>query len=136
MTDIGPQLARAAEGTDPRGILVFESLPDDLQKAEDSTAAADVDRHRFGTYRASGTWNVTDPDELAKVMTRARTVLTKAGLHPPRTFPRPATADRAHLARALGLPELPDELFTAVSFPTYGVRSRRWPQLEESQEES
>ena len=45
---IGPQLARAAEGSDPRGILVFESLPDDLQRAEDSTAAADFDRRRFG----------------------------------------------------------------------------------------
>jgi hypothetical protein len=32
---------------DPRGWLVFDQLPDDLQKAEDSTAAADFDRRRF-----------------------------------------------------------------------------------------
>lgn len=34
---------------DPRGWLVFDApLPDDLQRAEDSTAAADYDRRRFG----------------------------------------------------------------------------------------
>ena len=38
---VGPQLDRAAAGTDPRGILTFAFLPDDLQKAEDSRAAAD-----------------------------------------------------------------------------------------------
>jgi hypothetical protein len=132
---IGPQLARAADGADPRGILVFEYLPDHLQKAEDSTAAADVDRHRFGTYRASGTWVTTDPDELSRVMARARTVLTKAGMQPPRTFPRPATPTERALLEHLGFTDLPDELFTAVSFPTYGVRNRRWPQLE-SQEDT
>jgi hypothetical protein len=40
---IGPQMQRASEGTDPRGILVFHWLPDDLQAAEDSTAVADRD---------------------------------------------------------------------------------------------
>ena len=45
MTDaIGNQLPQP----DPRGWLTFESLPDDLQRAEDSTAAADFDRRRFG----------------------------------------------------------------------------------------
>lgn len=34
ITGIGPQLDRAAAGTDPRGILVFAYLPDDLQRAE------------------------------------------------------------------------------------------------------
>jgi hypothetical protein len=48
MTDtIGPQLDRAAAGTDPRGILVFHWLPDDLQRLEDSTAAADKERSNF-----------------------------------------------------------------------------------------
>jgi hypothetical protein len=43
---IDPQLARAADGTDPRGILVFEWLSDDLQNAEDSTTDADFrNRH-------------------------------------------------------------------------------------------
>lgn len=41
---VGPQLARAAAGTDPGGVLVFELLPSDLQNAEDSTAAADRQR--------------------------------------------------------------------------------------------
>lgn len=56
MTDsIGPQLDRAADGTDPRGWLVFEWLPDDLQRAEDSTAAADFDRCRFSTVQRPAT---------------------------------------------------------------------------------
>lgn len=41
---VGPQLERAAAGNDPRGWLVFSSLPDDLQRAEDSTNFADHDR--------------------------------------------------------------------------------------------
>ena len=44
---VGPQLERAAAGTDPRGILTFEYLPDDMQRAEDSTAVADRDRARL-----------------------------------------------------------------------------------------
>ena len=40
---VGPQMARAAEGSDPRGILTFHWLPDDMQKAEDSTAVCDRD---------------------------------------------------------------------------------------------
>lgn len=128
MTGIGPQFARAAAGTDPRGWLVFESLPDDLQKAEDATAAADIERHRSCTYRSPGTWGITDPEELAAVIARARTVLTKAGLKSSRTFPRPATLTERILLQHLGF-DLPAELFTAVSFPTHGVRNRRWPQL-------
>jgi hypothetical protein len=38
---VGPQMARAAEGSDPRGILTFHYLPDDLQALEDSRAVAD-----------------------------------------------------------------------------------------------
>ena len=44
---VGPQLERAAAGTDPRGVCVFEYLPDDLQRQEDSTAVADRDRARL-----------------------------------------------------------------------------------------
>ncbi|OBB48416.1 hypothetical protein [Mycobacterium sp. 852002-51961_SCH5331710] len=126
---VGPQLERAAEGTDPRGWLVFACLPDDLQRQEDSTAAADAERHRTGTYKASGTWGTNDPAELSKVLARAHAVLKRAGLSPPRTRPRPATATERALLAHLGY-ELPDELFTAVSFPAQGVRRRRWPQLE------
>ena len=42
---VGPQLERAAAGTDPRGWLVFESMPENMQRLEDSRAAADRD-HR------------------------------------------------------------------------------------------
>jgi hypothetical protein len=42
---VGPQHARAAAGTDPRGILVFEYLPADMQRLEDSRA--DADRRAF-----------------------------------------------------------------------------------------
>jgi hypothetical protein len=44
---IGPQHARAAAGTDPRGQLVFEWLPDNLQRQEDSTLVADRDKARL-----------------------------------------------------------------------------------------
>jgi hypothetical protein len=50
---VGPQLAAAADGTDPRGVLVFEYLPGDLQNAEDATQAADFTRSRLG---AGGGW--------------------------------------------------------------------------------
>lgn len=43
---IGPQLDRAAAGTDPRGWLVFAWLPSDLQRLEDQRAFADYDEHR------------------------------------------------------------------------------------------
>jgi hypothetical protein len=42
------QLERAAAGTDPRGWLTWAApLPNDLQRAEDSTAVADKDRRRL-----------------------------------------------------------------------------------------
>lgn len=128
---IGNQLPQP----DPRGWLAFDApLPDELQRAEDSTQAADFERHRVPTRGIAPTlWGTDDPEELAKVMTRARAVMTKAGLHAPRTFARPATPTERILLEHLGY-ELPDELFTAVSFPTYGVRNRRWPQLEITQE--
>lgn len=126
---IGPQLDRAAEGTDPRGILVFEYLPDDLQRAEDSTQNADRERRQSASFNAPGTWGVDNADELKTVQARARKILTAAGMGTWRTYPRPATAAERTLLEHLGY-ELPDELFTAVSFPTYGVRRRRWPQLE------
>jgi len=44
---VGPQLERAQRGDDPRGILTFEYLPDDLQRQEDSTAVNDRDRARL-----------------------------------------------------------------------------------------
>ncbi len=50
---VGPQLDRAAAGDDPRGWLVFEYLPDDLQRAEDSTAVNDRDRARL--FKPRGT---------------------------------------------------------------------------------
>lgn len=44
---VGPQHERAAAGTDPRGILTFEYLPDDLQRREDSTLVNDRDKARL-----------------------------------------------------------------------------------------
>ena len=40
---VGPQHARAAAGTDPRGWLVFAYLPPDVQVLEDQRLAADRD---------------------------------------------------------------------------------------------
>ena len=44
---VGPQHARAQQGTDPRGVLVFEFLPDTLQRQEDSTLVNDRDKARL-----------------------------------------------------------------------------------------
>jgi len=97
MTDtIGNQLPQP----DPRGWLVFTSLPDDLQRAEDSTAAADFDRRRFGLV-----------------------------------LQRPATDAERTLLGHLGY-DLPADLTTHISYTSWSTRNRRWPQLEESQEES
>jgi hypothetical protein len=93
---------------DPRGWLTFDApLPDDLQRAEDSTQHHDfygphVD-WRTDYDPASGTW-VT-------------------------YFGRPATGTERELLTALGY-ELPEELTTRVSFPSPLTRRRRWPQLE------
>ena len=52
-------------------------------------------------------------------------------------FERPATATErallAHLGHAESA-ELPDDLTTHVRWTTVGVRNRRWPQLENTQE--
>ena len=96
---VGPQHDRASAGTDPRGILVFYWLPDDLQRAEDSTQAAD----------------------------RERTM----GF----PFEREATPTERILLQHLGY-QLPEQLVTAVSYPSSWVRCRRWPALEEGNQPS
>src|SRR4051794_37123571 len=77
---VGPQLERARLGTDPRGRLVFEYLPDDMQRAEDSTAVNDRDKARLlnprGPVRPAtsaeiellGHLGYTVPDELETVV--------------------------------------------------------------------
>lgn len=104
MTEIGAQYAQP----DPRGWLVFHGLPDDLQRAEDSTQHADY-------FRAQGTR--TFPltfDRTARVW----------------YIERPATDAERTLLQHLGY-ELPDVLKTRVDFATETLRRRTWPQLEE-----
>ena len=48
----------------------------------------------------------------------------------PRPLKRPATATERLLLRHIGFADLPDDLTTVVTYPTTGVRNRRWPQLE------
>lgn len=135
MTDtIGPQLARATAGTDPRGWLVFESLPDALQRAEDATQAADRARQQFSHWNSPAVWGTSDAEELAAIQARARRVLTTAGMSTWHVKVRPATDTERALLEHLGH-ELPDELFTLVAYPSDGVRNRRWPQLENTTQE-
>ncbi|BDB45386.1 MULTISPECIES: hypothetical protein [Mycobacterium] len=131
---IGPQHDRAAAGTDPRGWLVFEHLPDDLQRAEDATQAADHQRQQFSAFNLPAVWGTSDPAGLAAIQARARRILTAAGMSSWRVNVRPATDAERTLLEHLGH-ELPAELFTAITYPSTGTRNRRWPQLE-SQEES
>lgn len=88
---------------DPRGWLVFDYLPPDIQNAEDSTQNADYERYgvRQDAYAIS-----------------------------PLTWPRPATDAERALLEHLGYGPLPDDLITWVTYLTDGVRNRRWTQLE------
>jgi hypothetical protein len=104
MTD---QIGNQYPQPDKRGWLVFDSLPDDLQRAEDSTQHADYAR-QYGNGliqrvfdRDSGIWY----------------------------FERPATDAERTLLAHLGY-QLPDELKTRVDFATETLRRRTWPQLE------
>lgn len=95
---------------DPRGWLAFDGpLPDDLQRAEDSTAAADFDR-----YPKSG-----------KPFERLATDAEKALL--------------THLGYEVQLlpsreGKEADDLITEVRFVTTATRNRRWPQIEKTLE--
>ena len=86
---------------DPRGWLVFNRLPDDLQSAEDSTAAADHERHH-PRY---------DPWSPPILHTE-----------------RPATPTERALLTHLGY-TVPAVLTTVVTYRSTGVRNRTWPQL-------
>lgn len=112
-----------------RGIATFTSLPDDLQRAEDSTLAADRARWDDGWSTSRGL-----------VWKRIKTVvpgIRRDGVEPEpewvRVFDRPATNTERMLLEHLGY-ELPDDLVTRVTF--FGpVRNRRWPQLMDNQEQ-
>lgn len=97
---------------DPRGWLALTDLPDDLQRAEDATAAADTDRH-------------DRPHELGIRFERVESA--ERGMV--RCFRRPATNTERHLLEALGH-IVPDDLETCVNHITRGTRHRFWPALE------
>ncbi|CAM2885091.1 hypothetical protein BST27_08195 [Mycobacterium intermedium] len=99
MTVIGPQVPN-----DPRGWLVFESLPPELQRAEDATQYHDFQRHGR-PQRIDGKW----------------------------VWVRPATATERELLEHLGF-ELPDELETHVEWKTETLRRRTWPALESEEQ--
>jgi hypothetical protein len=106
MTDgVGPQRA-----DDRRGWLVFEHLPDELQRAEDATQAADFDRR---TWHHPG-W-IREFDHLRGISVRC--------------FYRPATPAERTLLAHLGH-TLPTNLDTRVEYLSETLRQRRWPALE------
>jgi hypothetical protein len=103
MTDqIGTQYPQP----DKRGWLVFHSLPDDLQRAEDATQHADYSR-------ADGYGVPLKLDRESRIW----------------YFERPATAAERTLLEHLGY-TLPDVLNTRVDYATETLRRRTWPQLE------
>jgi hypothetical protein len=85
---------------DWRGWLNFDGLPDEIQRAEDSTLASD--HHRIG-------------EEDTPL---------------PFEFVRPATATERILLGHLGFDDLPDGLTTTVRWLSFGLRNRRWLALE------
>jgi hypothetical protein len=101
------QQARAADGTDPRGWLVWDGpLPDDLQRGEDATQHHD--------FRGDFKWS-SEFDDTAQAWVTY--------------FEREATDTEKTLLAALNY-TVPDTLTTRVSFPSPLVRRRRWPALE------
>ncbi|MBZ4620990.1 hypothetical protein [Mycobacterium avium] len=92
---------------DPRGWLVFESLPADLQLAEDSTQHADYARQNFG-------------DGICRQFDRDARVWF---------WERPATDAERTLLEHLGY-TLPDQLTTRVRYVSETLRRRTWPALE------
>ncbi|WP_431840288.1 hypothetical protein [Gordonia hongkongensis] len=109
---------------DPRGWLVFDQLPDDIQRAEDATTAADIERSRRR-------WDSYDsPDGITPPWGRRWPPRPDNPGRSPRGvwFARRATPTERQLLTHLGY-QLPAELFTLVHYET-AVRNRRWPQLE------
>lgn len=105
MTDtIGAQYPQP----DPRGWLVFDSLPPDLQRAEDSTQHAD-----YGRADGIGVKLLFDRDVRIWY------------------FERDATDAERILLEHLGY-QLPNVLKTRVNYATETLRRRTWPQLEET----
>jgi len=114
----------------PRGWLTFSApLPDELQRAEDATALADRERYGWaGSGFVPAFWDEDTAELRALVKGCIRAVAPSQW-----PFARPATNAEHTLLRELGYrPETvePRRLVTVVSFPSPGVRSRRWPQLE------
>ncbi|MCV7316317.1 hypothetical protein H7J77_12300 [Mycolicibacillus parakoreensis] len=115
---------------DPRGILALRNLPDDLQAAEDSTQSADFVRELNWQWWQPGTWSVGTYDDVRQAEDAALNVLRAVGFTPAWSDRlRPATDAERTLLAYLDY-ELPDELYTVVSFPSPGVRCRRFPQIE------
>lgn len=110
---VGPQHPKAAEGTDPRGWLVFEYLPENLQRDEDSRLAADHDWFHAGLNHHLDDQTGTLAPHLARGNTSWR---------------RHATPAERALLEHLGY-ALPTELWTFVAFRTDNVRRRTWPQI-------
>lgn len=149
---VGAQLAQP----DPRGWLAFDHLPDDLQRTEDSTLAADRERRDCATFDTPAVWDTTDPSERDQrvadalqaiagcpgvtVAGRRGAVLVDilgpaGGTYRASGFVRPATTTERQLLSHLGY-ELTGPLYTACAWPTDAIRNRRWPQLESQETEN
>lgn len=118
--DIGPRI----DDNGVRGWACFEWLPDALQRAEDSTHAADRARWEAGWAADSAlTWRT-----VRMVVPGIRTEGVDATPELVRVFDRAATETERMLLEHLSY-ELPDELTTRVTF-IGPAHNRRWPQLE------
>jgi hypothetical protein len=125
MTDqIGAQYPQP----DPRGWLVFHGLPQDLQRAEDSTQYADIHRASRGDYADPAMWDVSTRDEARAALKAAAEVLGRAAMPGYSGFVRPATDTEKTLLTHLGY-ALPDPLYTIVTYKSTTLRCRTWPQL-------
>jgi hypothetical protein len=121
---------------DARGWLVFHGLPDDLQRAEDSTQYADLGRAGRGDWWDPALWGVQTRAEAHQKVDEAIEVVGDAARPAWGRFTRPATPTERLLLQHLGylLPTDdtgdPAPLYTVVGYVTDTLRCRTWPQLE------
>jgi hypothetical protein len=130
------QIGEQYPADDPRGILTFSHLPADLQRAEDSTQAADIGRAARGDWWSPVTWGVDTKAEAQAALKRAGEVIGDAATPGWGRFVRPATPTERLLLQHLGYALPTDDagdpapLYTVVSYVTETLRCRTWPQLE------
>ena len=118
--------------------MFSEPLPDVLQRAEDSTQAADRARWDHGAVDGyfSSLWAGQWTGQPGQLRSFVRDMIELASASHWRSFCRPATATERLLLEAIGYTLPTDEpVAVVVDYPSAGVRRRRFPNVTLPEEE-